>query len=641
MPTRPPQHQLEDLSRTAFESLVESWNWVFRSKQPDYGIDGEIEVFGKDRKATGDLFLVQLKAVEKLEGSPRISLPLEWIEYYTSLELPVLLGLWARSSSKFYWTWAGEIDRYYAKPNAKSMTVHLPYEWGPGTREAIECHAALRKALNSHQIPQPLKVRVAAPSRPAVVPKTKALLCHAPRALVLQDSHSHLVCTLSGDRLTIQWSGSAGVVFHSMKKIDDDGVAKRIALGIVLAAANVRALDQAAEIWRALPNLSDAIRDIGVTRHVVSFLARAGDIASLRSLIGDISPRLGKGPVTAPLYSLYWTSPSHRKAEILALLVELEEQELSDPVPEVRSRAHYNLARLSDDTPLKSVSHFTRAIRESSFYSDKAYFWKEFGATLFSSHRYEAALKCYRCAYERLGHSERRSHFADALMHTGRFEEALKMFRDIRTNWPKATGKPEEDTDNALDASDAVIKGTFLAELVEKHGLAIQKRNSLLAEETLGGIAVGGIAVGGNAEMIARANNAIRQDALCSRAWFNRAIAMKNEKKHEEAFLSFLAAGAIRTSDDEAWANALFFSMNHAREHFPYILNFVQHHRGEGFIVYLIQLSERKEDKRMAEALLEMARIMGEQLPKGTDRGTIRVHHGLGAPMVFKRRFDK
>jgi tetratricopeptide (TPR) repeat protein len=636
MPTRPPQHQLEDLSRTAFEALVKKWNWVFRSKQPDYGIDGEVEVFDKGRKATGDLFLVQLKAVEKLEGAPRISLLLEWIEYYKSLELPVLLGLWARRTNKFYWTWAGEIDRFYAKPKAKSMTVHLAYEWGPGTREAIERQIALRKALDSHHLPQPLKVSVAAPSHPAVVQKIKALLGHAPRALVLQDSHSHVVCTLSGDRLTIRFSGSTGVVFHSMKKTDDDGIAKRVALGIVLAAANFRALDQAAEMWRSLPNLSDAIRDTDVTMHVVSFLTRAGDIASLRSLIADLSPRLGKGLVTAPLYSLYWTAPSHRKAEILALLVELQEQDLTDPTPEARSIAHYNLARLSDDNPRKSVSYFTRAIRESSFYSDKAYFWKEFGSTLFSSHRYDAALKCYRCAYERLGHSERRSHFADALMHTGRYEEALKMFRNIYTSWPKATGEPEQDADNALDASDAVIKGTFLAEVVEKHGLTTQKRNSKLAEEVLGGIERGG-----NAEMIARTNDAIRQDALCSRAWFNRAIAMRREKKHDAAFLSFLAAAATCTGDDEAWANALFSSMDHAKEHFPYIVNFVQHHRGERFILFLVQQSEREKDKRLAAALLEMARIMGEQLPKGTGKQTMRVHHGKGPPLILERRRDE
>lgn len=102
MPTRPPQHQLEDLSRTAFEAHIKEWNWVFRSKQPDYGIDGEVEVFDRARKATGSLFLVQLKAVEKLQGAPRVSLPLEWIEYYKSLDLPVLLALWVRNTKKFW-----------------------------------------------------------------------------------------------------------------------------------------------------------------------------------------------------------------------------------------------------------------------------------------------------------------------------------------------------------------------------------------------------------------------------------------------------------------------------------------------------------------------------------------------------------
>ena len=66
MPKRPRQHELEDLSRTAFRALVQPW--VFRDKNPDYGIDAEVEIFDISRKATGDLFLVQLKAIEHLSS---------------------------------------------------------------------------------------------------------------------------------------------------------------------------------------------------------------------------------------------------------------------------------------------------------------------------------------------------------------------------------------------------------------------------------------------------------------------------------------------------------------------------------------------------------------------------------------------
>ena len=151
---------------------------------------------------------------------------------------------------------------------------------------------------------------------------------------------------------------------------------------------------------------------------------------------------------------------------------------------------------------------------------------------------------------------------------------------------------------------------------------------------------LGGIEGVTNAEMIARTTDAIRQDALCSRAWFNRAIALRSENMHDEELLSFLAAAATRTGDDEAWANALFLSMDHAKEHFPYILNFVTHHRGERFVLFLVQSSEREVDKRRAAALLEIARIIGEQLPKGTDKQTMRVHHGKGPPLIIERRLD-
>ncbi len=38
---------------------------VFREANPDYGIEGQIEVFDQDNKATGLMFLVQLKGTDQ------------------------------------------------------------------------------------------------------------------------------------------------------------------------------------------------------------------------------------------------------------------------------------------------------------------------------------------------------------------------------------------------------------------------------------------------------------------------------------------------------------------------------------------------------------------------------------------------
>lgn len=628
MPSRPIQHELEDQSRTTFRALVQPW--VFRDKNPDYGIDGEVELFSIEKKATGDQFLVQLKATDQLRGKPRISLAIEWIEYYRSLELPVLLAIWVRNTNQFYWTWAAQIDLFNAKPKAKSMTVNLESSWGPGTRDEIERHLALRKLLHHRQLPEPLKVEVAIPSRPKVVQKVKALFGHAPRALAVQDTEAHVLCTLSGDRLTVLFRTMTGTVFHSMRRVDDDGVAKRIALAIIITAAKFGALNQAAQLWRALPDLSDAIANLEVAWMVESLLTRAGDTAALRDFIKQLSPRLGHG-LTTPLYPLYWSAPAHKKREIAPILLELQQERLTSADPKDRSIAHYNLARLTDDNPRKSTGHFAAAIRESDFYSDKAYFWKEFGSTLFSERRYDATLRCYRCAYERLGYTERRSHFADALMHTGRYEEALRTFRQILKRPVDTNAKPAQQEEALLDVSDAVLKATVLTEIVEKRGLSTQKRSRRLASEAL--VDTKGAS---NEEMVLRADKAISHDALYGLAWFNRAISMRNQNKQDDAFLSFLAAAVANTSDDEGWANVLFLALETAKDFLPYIIQFVRYHSGADFVRFLAQAAERHPSEKQSAAILEMVRVFADQLPKELAGGTVRIHHSDGAPTILK-----
>jgi tetratricopeptide (TPR) repeat protein len=421
-----------------------------------------------------------------------------------------------------------------------------------------------------------------------------------------------------------------GAVFHSMRKADDDGVAKRIALAIIISAANFGALNQAAQLWHTLPDLSDAVADVQIAWMLVSMLARAGDIVALREFIKRVSRRFGQDHVTAPLYSLCWTAPEHRRRDIAPILIELQQDGLKSPEAKDRSIANYNLARLTDDKPSQSVGHFAAAIRESNFYGDKAYFWKEFGSTLFGQHRYEAALKCYRCAYERLGYTERRSHFADAAMHTGRYEEALSMFREVHKHPVDPKANPAEQEEVLLDHSDAVIKVVVLTEIVEKHGVSRQKRQRWLAEEALGDpkdIS--------DDEVVLRADKSIALDALYGRAWFNRAIALRNQHKQDSAFLSFLAAAAANTNDDEAWASALFLALEVARDFLPYIIQFVRHQRGEAFVRFLAQAAERHTDAKQATAILEVARLFGDQLPREGIRRTMRIHHLDGPPTIL------
>ena len=68
-PKRPRSHVLETESRQSFESAIPS-EWVYRRKEDDYGIDGEVELFDDSGKTTGLLFYVQLKATDSTGNPP-------------------------------------------------------------------------------------------------------------------------------------------------------------------------------------------------------------------------------------------------------------------------------------------------------------------------------------------------------------------------------------------------------------------------------------------------------------------------------------------------------------------------------------------------------------------------------------------
>ncbi len=624
MPTRPSTHQLEDQSRIAFRSHLPI-GWVFRDKTPDYGIDGEVELFDEKDKATGDQFLVQLKAVEQLrKEAPSISLEIEWINYYLALELPVIVALWVKDSNEIFWIWAGEIDLYYAKPNAKSFTVRLSNKWEPETPQTIQRHLELRRRLKLRQVPAPLRVAVSTTDRARLRSHLQTLFAQAPRALCYSETEADVTCALAKEELRIFFSGLPGTVFHSMRTIDDEGTAKRIVIGTAITLANYGALNQAAELWSLVSGLDGAISSLDVGWSMVSLLARAGAHTELVVLIRALSPRFGKAAIAAPLVSLYWHAPQHRRTELGKLLVELELENLRDPSPEARSIASYNLAKLSNDRK-KEVGHFARAVRDSTFYFDKSYFWTEFGATLFTYGRYQAALCCYRHAYETLGHSERRSHYGDALMHTGRYSEALEVFRGI-----VSTGKGEAAL--SVDSADAFIKMKLLELIVQEFGISTQERQGRLAAAALGQYERSGTE---DAEMLARTDAALRQDALYNVAWFNRAFSLKRSGKEIDALLCYLAAAAVKTSDDESWLNAMLLAQRYRPDLMLSLLVFVAHLRGEEFVRFLNQTAQRQANEVGRKLFLDLAQIFSENLPS-PEGGVVRIHRGKGAPLILK-----
>jgi Domain of unknown function (DUF4365) len=115
MPRRTRGHQLEKQSRLAFEHVLGD-RFVFRSEEPDYGVDGSVEVFDPSLGyATGLRFFAQLKATDEvdLKKALRLWVSLETADYYRALPLPLLMVRYQASSGRLFTRWFHQFDPYY------------------------------------------------------------------------------------------------------------------------------------------------------------------------------------------------------------------------------------------------------------------------------------------------------------------------------------------------------------------------------------------------------------------------------------------------------------------------------------------------------------------------------------------------
>ena len=161
-PNRPRSHQLETESQAAFRALIEPL-WVFRPQTPDYGIDGEVEIFESSGNTTGQKFLVQLKGTDNNDNSPAIPLKRTTAEYFASQKLPVLVVLFQAQTKKVFGRWFHSFDSYGHKPDSETLSFCFAVsdELDKGDLEVLSNDVAAFSAAFSplllHRSPKPAR----------------------------------------------------------------------------------------------------------------------------------------------------------------------------------------------------------------------------------------------------------------------------------------------------------------------------------------------------------------------------------------------------------------------------------------------------------------------------------------------------
>ena len=164
MPKRPRSHRVADQSRIAFERALPP-QWVFRLQNPDYGIDGEVEIFDEDGHSTGLRFYVQLKATDGTDDHARsVRITTDNSLYYQALELPVLVVSYHAPSVTLYARWFQEINpRDAGEAGATiSVTFNERHRWNDGTPRSLVRAVRIRRTLRSKTTGAPIPVRIEA-----------------------------------------------------------------------------------------------------------------------------------------------------------------------------------------------------------------------------------------------------------------------------------------------------------------------------------------------------------------------------------------------------------------------------------------------------------------------------------------------
>jgi hypothetical protein len=110
---------VETESERTFAYLLPS-SWVIRKQDHDYGIDAEVEIF-EDGHSTGLTFKVQLKGTDTDRRGR--SIRLETLNYWRSLDVPVLVVYYESGTEQLFGRWAHAHDLHVHGPSAAQQTT--------------------------------------------------------------------------------------------------------------------------------------------------------------------------------------------------------------------------------------------------------------------------------------------------------------------------------------------------------------------------------------------------------------------------------------------------------------------------------------------------------------------------------------
>ncbi len=547
MPKRSRSHELEELSVSRFKELLPS-KWVCRLKLPDYGIDGEVEIFDAEGNSTGLAFLVQLRATDDPDRADRVRLETDELDYYRQLDLPVAVVRYCSATDSFYWQWDTLIRARIAPVEGQASVTYRFSEaerWMKATPQSIERTLKVRRALATYPAGAAVPVRLELTRLPvtqrykveralgdAIGQCTGALTRPRERRLI------EIEIVPEPNYLAVRIDALTSVTFD-LPDADPALIASSALYAMAKLLFHKGLARQAETIARVILERGDPHHSEPLA--LVSCQALAGDPLAMVELAirNDFHQQSGiaYGAIQFELLRAPGPAVVRAAATERFFAAALDVASAADPATE--AAVHYSMGNYfrALRTAARAVHHYNRARQLRPAYLVAGYFLRELGGLLYEAGHSTWAVEAYEAAYAIDDDPFVAFLLGDALMRSGRIAKAEHQFA--------VAAERHRPGPLVQEAELKRLTCQWLREETGKERLAVDRR-------------AGCDAMGSDGkDSASNLRRVIREvDGLNPLAHFNLGIHCSQMGAHRDALPHFLACAFVQPGDVEAWANA-------------------------------------------------------------------------------------
>lgn len=565
MPKRPKQHQLEDLSRAKFQLCLPE-EWVLRDKGKDYGIDCEVELFDENENSTGLLFYAQLKATASKKESEifNVDLKIDTLEYFKQLEIPVLLVRYSQHLDKTFVKWINEVDLTFAKEKAKTFRIKIEEEndeWTEKTVNKIENDLKNVRIFNSGSFGFPLSYsinfnddRIQELSNSQFKIQLRKELNEFSDFLEYKSNDDNYLINISVDKniLSVQTSILKAVFFHNLDKRPNENFIQELSFDILLSLSMcmimVGQIDYCGKIIfdngleeRLLEKEELLLRLLPV---LLSSSYFENSLNLINKALDNSENEIILFPAVASLLLKSKTKIKKRITLIESFFKSQLEKAKKLNLNGLIATSNYNLGNFyrSKDRHKESIYHYVQAKKYDPNYLKRSYYYREIAGVCFEASKFWFSARFYEKSIDLGASIDTKSLLADALMFSGNYQIANKIFQEYITE----VEAPNEEF---------LLKAILLQNIIEKKKISSQVRRPVEADK-----------IAGTKPSLNDIENALEKDLLSSVAWFNLGIIKKENFDLQEATFCFAMCACINLGDIEAWTFAFLTFINSGKE---------------------------------------------------------------------------